>query len=87
MLGNGPLPELSVVRLLVEKVDDAGRAVPAGSVGAIVHVHDTRTGTPSAYIVEVVISDASGAQVDAHILDVTGNEIEPAFVRRRAAQG
>jgi hypothetical protein len=85
--GDALLPELSVVRLLVEKVDDAGRAVPAGSVGAIVHVHDTRTGTPSAYIVEVVISDASGAQVDAHILDVTGNEIEPAFVSSSEGAG
>lgn len=80
MPGDVPLPELSVVRLLVEKVDDAGRAVAAGSVGAIVHVHDPRPGYPPAYIVEVVISDSAGVRVDAHLLDVTGNEVERAFV-------
>jgi uncharacterized RDD family membrane protein YckC len=72
------LEEHAVVRLLVPKVDDAGRPVAAGSVGVIVHVHATRRGRPVAYLVEVVVSDGAGMQVDAHLVDVGAHEVGPA---------
>ncbi|MFO0667194.1 MAG: hypothetical protein U0174_24795 [Polyangiaceae bacterium] len=71
-----PFPELSVVRLKVTKTDDKGRSVVAGTRGAIVHVHSVPDGAEPTYIVEVVISDHAGMQVDANIIDVSHDELE-----------
>lgn len=71
-----PLPELSVVRLRADTTGDRGRLVPVGAVGTIVHVHTTSPGASPAYIVEVVIADATGSQIDAHLFDATDEELE-----------
>jgi hypothetical protein len=47
-------------------------------VGAVVHVHEVPMGAVPAYMIEVVIADAAGMQVDAHLVDASGDELEPA---------
>jgi hypothetical protein len=71
-----PYEEFSRVRLRVPKVDDKGRAVAAGTEGAIVHVHPVPAGAAPAYVVEVVLVDDRGLQCDAHLFDAGHSELE-----------
>jgi hypothetical protein len=72
-----PYPEHAVVRIRVSKRDDQGRGVAAGALGTIVHVYPTRPDEQPAYIIEVVLADARGVQVDAHIFDALHEELAP----------
>jgi hypothetical protein len=71
-----PYPEHAVVRTLVAKADEQSRAVPAGAIGTIVHVHPTPPSESPAYTVEVVLRDKLGAQMDAHLFDARHEELE-----------
>lgn len=71
-----PLVEYALVRTRIEKEDDQRRLVAAGAIGTIVHAHETKPDDEPAYVVEVVITDARGVQVDAHLIDALASELE-----------
>lgn len=71
-----PLTELAVVRMRVPKIDERGRAVAVGTLGAIVHLLPRTPGEPQACIVEIVLVDERGMQNDAILLDVFEEEVE-----------
>ena len=79
-----PYPEHGVVRTLIAKVDQRGRPVKAGAMGAIVHVYPTERSQAPVYIVEVVLTEGKGMQRDAHLFDARHEELELGPTKGRA---
>jgi hypothetical protein len=67
---------LSVVRLRIPMTDDQGRAVAAGSKGAIVHVHPASPPQEPAYIVEIILFNAQGIHDDSHLVEARHSQVE-----------